>query len=168
MRTGLTLMYWGYDKDLSEYTLGQGGYYSPQQYYSIGVPLNYAWRNANWSATLESSVGWSYSKTSDSDLYPHEPVGSLQERLNGAGFATDSNPTLTKEDSSSNGIGIRLQALVERRLSNNLVLGTGITYQHSEGYAPSRALLYLRYTFDEWQGNLPMPIEPVTPYADMR
>ncbi|VVQ07672.1 cellulose synthase complex outer membrane protein BcsC [Pseudomonas fluorescens] len=168
MRTGLTLMYWGYDKDLSEYTLGQGGYYSPQQYYSIGVPLNYAWRDANWSATLESSVGWSYSKTSDSVLYPHEPVGSLQERLNGAGFATDSNPSLTKEDSSSNGIGIRLQALVERRLSNNLVLGSGITYQHSEGYAPSRALLYLRYTFDEWQGNLPMPIEPVTPYGDMR
>jgi len=40
--------------------------------------------------------------------------------------------------------------------------------QHSEGYAPSRVMLYLRYTFDEWQGNLPMPIEPITPYSDMR
>jgi thioredoxin-like negative regulator of GroEL len=168
MRTGLTLMYWGYDKDLSEYTLGQGGYYSPQQYYSIGVPLNYAWRNANWSATLESSIGWSYSKTSASDLYPHEPVDSLLNRLHDADFATDSNASLTKEASSSNGVGIRLQALIERRLSDHLVLGSGITYQHSEGYAPSRALLYLRYTFDEWQGNLPMPIEPVSPYADMR
>jgi predicted Zn-dependent protease len=168
MRTGLTLMYWGYDKDLSEYTLGQGGYYSPQQYYSIGVPLNYAWRNANWSASLESSIGWSYSKTSASDLYPLEPANSLLDRYNNGEFEIVSNPSLTKEGSSSNGIGIRLQALVERRLSDHLVLGTGVTYQHSEGYAPSRALLYLRYTFDEWQGNLPMPIEPVSPYADMR
>ena len=47
-------MYWSYDQDLSEYTLGQGGYYSPQQYYSIGVPLNYAFRTANWSVSLNS------------------------------------------------------------------------------------------------------------------
>ncbi|WP_257230309.1 cellulose synthase complex outer membrane protein BcsC [Pseudomonas sp. SbOxS1] len=158
MRTGLTLMYWGYDKDLSEYTFGQGGYYSPQQYYSIGVPFSYAWRNANWSAQLESSVGWSYSKTDSSDLYP----------LGGpAGFDIIPDTALTN-GSSSTGASIRLQALVERRLTNHMVVGSGITLQHSEGYAPSRAMLYLRYTFDEWQGNLPMPIEPVTPYADMR
>lgn len=162
MRTGLTLMYWGYDKDLSEYTLGQGGYYSPQQYYSIGVPLSYAWRNANWSAQLEGSVGWSFSSTDSSDLYPlGVPLGD--------GDDVDGNDTtLTKSGSSSTGVSARLQAQVERRLSDHLMLGTGVSLQHSEGYAPSRAMLYLRYNFDEWQGNLPMPIEPVTPYGDMR
>jgi Flp pilus assembly protein TadD len=169
MRTGLTLMYWGYDKDLSEYTLGQGGYYSPQQYYSIGVPFSYAWRNANWSAQLESSVGWSYSKTDSSDLYPLDgPAGKLFSQVDAAGLEIDPDTALTKDGSSSTGASIRLQALVERRLTNHMVVGSGITLQHSEGYAPSRAMLYLRYTFDEWQGNLPMPIEPVTPYADMR
>jgi hypothetical protein len=78
------------------------------------------------------------------------------------------NPSLNNSGSSSNGINVRIQGLVERRLSDNLVLGTGITWQHSEGYAPSRALLYLRYTFDPWQGNLPLPVEPISPYADMR
>ena len=169
MRTGLNLMYWGYDKDLSEYTLGQGGYYSPQQYYSIGVPFNYAWRNANWSAQLESSVGWSFSKTDGSDLYPLDgPAGKLFSQAAASGLDIDSDTSLTKAGSSSTGASVRLQALVERRLSDHLVLGTGISLQHSEGYAPSRAMLYLRYTFGEWQGNLPMPIEPVTPYADMR
>ena len=67
----------------------------------------------------------------------------------------------------SNGINFSVQGLVERRLSDNWVLGSGLTWQHSEGYAPSRALLYLRYTFDMWQGNLPMPVEPISPYADM-
>jgi Flp pilus assembly protein TadD len=169
MRTGLTLMYMGYSKDLSESSLGQGGYYSPQQYYSVSVPLNFAWRNANWSAFLESSVGWSIAKVESSDLYPkYSTASSLDNLLAQTGHTLVNDPTLTSNGSSSNGVNFRVQGLLERRLSDNLVLGTGITLQHSEGYAPSRALLYLRYTFDPWQGNLPLPVEPISPYADMR
>ncbi len=35
-------MIWHYDKDLSGYTLGRGGYYSPQEYLSFSVPV--IWR----------------------------------------------------------------------------------------------------------------------------
>ena len=42
VRTGLTFIHFGYDKDLSGYTLGQGGYWSPQNYNSISVPVSYA------------------------------------------------------------------------------------------------------------------------------
>ena len=168
MRTGLTVMYWSYDKDLSEYTLGQGGYYSPQQYFSVGVPLNYAWRTSNWSVSLESSVGWSFAKTQSNDLYP---LSGLNDKIlnvvDQEGFKL-ADPLGTTSGGSSNGIGVRLQGLVERRLSDNLVLGGGLLYQHSESYAPSRAMLYLRYTFDTWQGNLPLPVQPLIPYADFR
>lgn len=168
LRTGLTLMYWGYDKDSSEYTLGQGGYYSPQKYYSIGVPLNYAFRTANWSVALESSVSWSYAKTDANDLYPLDGLNSkLLQRLDDAGYQLSDGLGQTSSGSST-GIGYRVQGLVERRLSDHLVLGGGVLYQHSDDYAPSRAMLYLRYTFDVWQGNLPMPVQPLIPYADFR
>lgn len=169
LRTGLTLMYMGYDKDLSESTLGQGGYYSPQQYYSVSVPVNYAWRNADWSVLLESAVGWSFAKIDGTDLYPKDNgEADLQDILAQSNRTMVDSPSLTKSGSSSNGVNFRIQGLLERRLSENLVLGTGITWQHSEGYAPSRALLYLRYTFDPWLGNLPLPVEPILPYADRR
>ena len=168
MRTGLTLMYWGYDHDSSEYTLGQGGYYSPQKYYSIGVPLNYAFRTANWSVSLESSVSWSYAKTDAHDLYPLSGLNDkLIQGLDEQGFKLADNLGQSSSGSST-GIGYRLQGLVERRLSDHLVLGGGLLYQHSDSYAPSRAMLYLRYTFDVWQGNLPMPVQPLIPYADFR
>ncbi len=168
LRTGLTLMYWGYDKDSSEYTLGQGGYYSPQKYYSIGVPLNYAFRTANWSVALESSVSWSYAKTDANVLYPLDGLNSkLLQRLDDAGYQLSDGLGQTSSGSST-GIGYRVQGLVERRLSDHLVLGGGVLYQHSDDYAPSRAMLYLRYTFDVWQGNLPMPVQPLIPYADFR
>lgn len=53
VRVGLTLMHWRHDKDLGGYSLGQGGYYSPQRYTSVGVPVSYAWRNYDWSVLLE-------------------------------------------------------------------------------------------------------------------
>lgn len=168
MRTGLTLMYWRYDQDLSENTLGQGGYYSPQQYYSIGVPLNYAFRTANWSVSLESSVSWSHSKSDGNDLYPLNSLNAKwSNALHQAGYEVVDSAGKTSA-STSNGIGFRVQGLVERRLSDHLVLGGGVLYQHSDNYAPSRALMYLRYTFDVWQGNLPLPVEPLVPYADFR
>lgn len=169
LRTGLTVMYWGYDRDLSEYTLGQGGYYSPQRYYSIGVPVNYAWRSANWSLSVESSVSWSKAKTYSSNLYPLDnSKQKLDEILGENGYDVVNNPTLEKEGGSSSGIGYRVQGLAERRLTENWVLGAGLLYQHSDGYAPSRALMYLRYTFDVWKGNLPLPVQPLAPYADFR
>lgn len=168
LRSGLTLMYWSYDKDLSEFTLGQGGYYSPQHYYSVGVPLDYAWRNADWSVRLEGSLGWSYATTRASELYPLQ--GAAADWLSGvqqAGFAAEDIGEV-KAAGTSSGVNVRVQGLVERRLSEHLVLGGGLAWQHSEDYAPSRALLYLRYTFDPWQGNLPLPVEPISPYAQMR
>lgn len=168
LRTGLTLMYWSYDKDLSEFTLGQGGYYSPQQYYSVGVPLDYAWRNADWSVRLEGSLSWAYATIRASELYPIE--GAAAEWLNRveqAGLLAD-DVNQVKGASTTSGANVRLQGLVERRLSDHLVLGGGLAWQHSEDYAPSRALLYLRYTFDPWQGNLSLPVEPLLSYAQMR
>ena len=169
LRTGLTVMYWGYDRDLSEYTLGQGGYYSPQRYYSIGVPVNYAWRSDNWSLSVESSVSWSKAKTSSSNLYPLDnSKQQLDEILGENGYDVIANPVLEKDGGSSSGIGYRVQGLAERRLTENWVLGAGVLYQHSDDYAPSRALMYLRYTFDVWKGNLPLPVQPLVPYADFR
>jgi len=40
--------------------------------------------------------------------------------------------------------------------------------QQSKGHAPQRLMLYLRYTFDPWQGNLSLVPEPLTPYGDFR
>ncbi|MCX7078069.1 MAG: cellulose synthase subunit BcsC-related outer membrane protein, partial [Pseudomonas sp.] len=162
MRTGLTLMYWGYDNNQDEYTLGNGGYYSPQQYYSVSVPLTYSWRNSDWSVHLESSVGWSHSNIDGSS------GSKLQSLVTNAGYDVIDGSRLASSSSSSSGGSIRLQGLFERRLSDHMVLGSGITWQHSDAYAPSAVVFYLRYSFDIWRGNLPLPIEPVTPYANMR
>lgn len=162
VRTGLTFIHFGYDKDLSGHTLGQGGYWSPQNYISISVPLSYGWRNEDWSVLLDSSVGWSVSQSSRSRDYP---LGSLRRKVRSF---DDPVADEMNEGSTSRGVSYRLQGLFERRLSDHFVLGGGINLLQSDEYAPSRALLYLRYTAMPWRGDLAMPTEPLTPYADFR
>lgn len=162
VRTGLTFIHFGYDKDLSGHTLGQGGYWSPQNYNSISVPVSYGWRNQDWSVLLESSIGWSVSQSNGSRDYP---LASLRDKV----AAIDPDvANQTSQGSTSRGFSYRVQGLFERRLSDHFVLGGGFSLLQSDEYAPSRAMLYLRYSFAPWRGDLALPIEPLVPYADFR
>jgi len=166
LRVGATAMYWTYERNLGGYTLGQGGYYSPQRYYSFGVPVSYAWRNPDWSIYLQGSLGYSWTR---SDAERAFPVGSANDDIL-AQYPplVSSNIGAMRGGGSDNGLGYMAQALAERRLDDHWVLGAGFTAQRSKDYAPNRALLYLRYSFEPWQGNLPLPVNPLKPYADFR
>ncbi|HKS32627.1 MAG TPA: cellulose synthase complex outer membrane protein BcsC, partial [Enterobacteriaceae bacterium] len=72
LTVGVSNMVWHYDKDLSAYTLGQGGYYSPQEYVSFALPVTWRKRTENWSWELGGSVSWSHSKTDDVMRYPQQ------------------------------------------------------------------------------------------------
>jgi len=164
MRVGLTLMHWRHDKDLGGYSLGQGGYYSPQRYTSVGVPVSYAWRNYDWSLLLEGSVSWSQAHSGSSRLYPDAHINHKVL----AQYDVDSNIDAMSEASDSSGLGYRLRGLFERRLSDRWVLGGGFDWQHSDDYAPSHGMVYLRYLFEPWRGNLALPVTPLEPYSEWR
>jgi len=165
LRIGATAMTWHYDRNLSGYTLGQGGYYSPQRYLSFGVPVSYAWRNPDWSVYLEGSLGYSWARSDDERTFP---LSSVNDDIVNYYGGAQGNIDGTREGDNNQGLGYLAQALVERRLDDHWVLGGGFTLQRSEDYSPNRALLYLRYSFDPWQGNLPLPVNPLKPYAEFR
>lgn len=167
VRVGLTLMHWNYDKDLGGYSLGQGGYYSPQSYQSIGVPVSWAWRNYDWSFLLEGSVSWSRAHSDASRLYPDSHLNrKLLDRYDV--IESTSNINAMVDASDSNGLGYRLHGLFERRLDDRWAVGGGFDWQHSDDYAPSHAMLYLRYLFEPWRGNLALPVTPQEPYSEWR
>ncbi|WP_116475523.1 cellulose synthase complex outer membrane protein BcsC [Zobellella maritima] len=155
---GLNSMWWQYQKDLSGYSLGQGGYYSPQQYLSLAVPVNYRERTDDWSWELGGSVSWSRAVTDDQPRYPHP--GLIPAGLPDA-------DAIEGGDSSS-GFGYTLRALVERRLNAHWTLGAGIDIQQARDFTPSHGLLYLRYSLGGWQGDLELPPQPLTPYAEFK
>ena len=167
---GLTAMYWRYAHDLGGYSLGQGGYYSPQRYTSLGVPVGFAWRNDDWSVRVDASLSASSARTEASDRFPVQAVNARVLAALEAHYgplALDETGRYSSGGSSS-GSGHRLYAAVERRLGDHFVLGVAGTLQRSQDYSPNTFQLYLRYTLQPWQGNLPLPVSPLQPYGEFR
>ncbi|WNJ34620.1 cellulose synthase complex outer membrane protein BcsC [Enterobacter hormaechei] len=160
LTVGVSNMLWHYDKDLSGYSLGQGGYYSPQEYVSFALPVNWRKRTENWSWELGGSVSWSHSKTKDVMRYPLQ--GLIPD--NEPGRYTDKG--VMETGSSSSGTGYTARAIVERRVTSNWFVGLGVDIQEAKDYTPSHALLYVRYSAAGWQGDMDLPPEPLVPYAD--
>ncbi|MGB5856594.1 MAG: cellulose synthase complex outer membrane protein BcsC [Oceanisphaera sp.] len=153
---GTNSMWWQYQKDLSGYTLGQGGYYSPQQYFSLSLPVSYRQRTDDWSWELSGSYSWSRAVTDGQRPYPL--VGLLPTNNN---YNNDE-----AAGGSSNGFGYTFKALIERRLGSHWVVGAALDIQQAKDYTPSHGLMYVRYSFGGWQGDLDLPPQPLIPYGD--
>ncbi|WP_299004616.1 cellulose biosynthesis protein BcsC [uncultured Shewanella sp.] len=142
LSTGLNLMYLQYDKNVSEYTLGHGGYYSPQAYFSISLPINYYGRYQDtWAYWLRASVSQSWSQ--------------------------EDGPFLTSlSGSSGGGLGYAFLGALEKRVSKKWYIGISMDIERSDFYAPNHFILYARYTFnDRWQ-RIPTPPTPPILYSE--
>lgn len=154
-RLGASAMYWSFEHNLNGYTLGQGGYYSPQEYASFTVQAVDRGRTENWSWEVQARLGLAYAKTEDSARYPLPqwiPM-SVNDR---------SEVDVGQSDTS---VSYSLTGMVERRLNEHYVLGLMAGASKSEGYEPRYALIYLRYSWKDWRGDLPMPPQPIEPYS---
>lgn len=152
---GINTMYWHYQKNLDGFSLGQGGYFSPQKFLSFALPIDYRQRNSNWSYELGGSVTWSRAVNQGNPLYP------LPELLPTA--LLNQNPYVN--GNVNEGLGYTLLALVERRLGSHFTCGAVVDIQRTRDYTPSHVSLYLRYSLDGWMGDLDMPAKPLIPYA---
>lgn len=150
---GLNSINFWYRKNLGEFTFGQGGYYSPQRYNALSVPLSYAWRNERWSTLLRGSVSVSSAKEDASPFYPTRPdLQAASGRMTSA--------------SSGPGWGASATAALEYQLTPKLALGAMLEYQYSQFYQPGRAMLYLRYQPGSASRPLSLPVEPMQTYAN--
>ncbi|RYU70462.1 tetratricopeptide repeat protein [Aliivibrio finisterrensis] len=142
---GLNLMYLNYDKNLSEYAYGNGGYYSPQQYFSVSIPVNYYERlNDGFSYLVSGSVSNSWTKE-DGPYIDGSPNGS---------------------SSKGGGFGFSLEVAAEQRISKRWYLGAAVDIQRSDFYEPNHLLFYAKYTFTEHWQPIAMPVDPLTLYGD--
>lgn len=156
---GLSNMLWHYAQDASGYTLGRGGYYSPQEYLSFSVPVWWRQRTHYWSWEVGASISWSTSSTSSSRRYP------IQRLLDGVHSSTFTDRDAIESGGSSSGLGYTAQAVIERRINPHFSVGAGIDIQEARNYTPSHAFVFLHYFQHVWDGDMDIPPQPLIPYA---
>jgi hypothetical protein len=169
LTSGLNLMAMSYDKNLSNFTYGQGGYFSPQEYYSLSVPVSWAQRQGNFSYQVQGSVGLQYFKTDSSPYFPNN--GSLQSAANAAAaiaFAEglSGSPDARYDGQSKTSVGYSFATNVEYQVGPQLFLGGMASIDNARDYRQWVGGLYARYTFDSVPGSVSLPANSFkSPYA---
>lgn len=148
---GLTGMYWHHSQNAGEYTFGHGGYYSPQYYRSLAVPIAFGERYPRFSYVLRASMSASQSQTQTADYYPTDAaLQAADPRTYGGGPGT--------------GTGYSGMAAWEYQATQKLFFGGLFSVERSDYYAPNRALVYLRYSLERPAAQpvyfQPLPVEP--------
>lgn len=157
LTTGLDGSFLHYDKNLSAYTLGQGGYYSPQRYYSIGIPVDWQKSTSQWSWGVKARISYAYAQTEDGARYPLKNLVSAYKL---------SDVDATEKGRTSQGLGYSLKAFAERRISPHWFIGTAVNVQYQKDYVPSNVMMYIKYSVGGWQGDMDLPVQIPTLYVD--
>lgn len=158
---GLTTLFWGFEKDLSEVSFGHGNYYSPRLYGSISVPVTLYGRYERWSYSLRTSIGYSRSRLAAQKFYPAhadlQQAAIERERLTGV------QPYYAK--GTGGGRSHSLTGSVEYQINKHWYAGLSMNLVRSDTFSPNQGLVYLRYHFGGF--NLPVSRPPAPPSAYM-
>lgn len=161
LSAGVAVNYWRYAENEGFYTFGQGGYYSPQSYLSLSLPLEWADRYRELSWRLRGAISQSVSDDKTTPFYPVDPA--LQQQAVSTAQA-NALPSPFFGGGKGGGTGFSLGGMIEYRVAPAWAVGAQFEFDRSEFYTPNTFGLYLRYSLTPRSGSVPLP-KPPQPYA---
>lgn len=161
LNLGLSVSAWHHARTLSEYTWGQGGYYSPRQYQSATLPLTWDGREGLWSWRVRGALSVSHTHSGDTPYYPNDTtLQTLAEAMKGP------NESVVFSGGGGHGVGRSLRAAVEYAATPHWAVGAQLAVDRSDSYAPTQLTVYLRYLFSPVVAPHPPRPQPVEPYSN--
>ncbi|MFM0429517.1 cellulose synthase subunit BcsC-related outer membrane protein [Paraburkholderia aspalathi] len=157
-----------YNKNLSYFTYGQGGYFSPQQYMILNLPVEWTGRNGQFTYDVKGSIGVQHYRQDASDYFPLD--GTLQTNAAAEAKTLGSNLDSGAQypGQSKTGVSYSLSAVGEYQLAPQLAFGATASLGNAYEYREWLAAVYLRYSFSKQTGLQPFPPTPVSsPYLSL-
>jgi len=172
LTAGINLTAMQYERNLSGFTYGHGGYFSPQDYVDLGFPVHWTGRSAsqkvNWR--VDASVGVQHFSTDAAPYFPTDP-GLQQAAYDAASLAamlgiTDRYVAPVYAGESKTGVSYNLSGAAEWQVAPQLFLGGRLTFNNARDYNQFNTNLYLRFVLDRLGAALGRAPQVVTsPYA---
>ena len=146
VRTGLNLVYFAYDRNLGSFSFGNGGYFSPQQFFAALVPVTYRQQlTPDLVYTVGGSIGVQTFRAKSTNVFPNDP--GLQAQLV-ALSATTGVPT-KNAGFSDLGPGGGASGEIDYRVNDNLHIGAKAGFDRSGNFTEGTGLVYARYVFND-------------------
>ncbi len=147
VRVGLDLVYFGYRRNLGNFTVGNGGYFSPQQFFAAIIPVTYREQvTPDLVYTVGGSLGGQNFRAKSQRTFPSDPA--LQAQLDALAAA---NPGVNTQLAGFSGTGITggARAEVDYRVNDNLHIGAKAGFDRSGNFTEGTGLVYARYVFND-------------------
>jgi cellulose synthase operon protein C len=157
-----TLM--GYNRNLSYFTYGQGGYFSPQQYVILNLPVEWTGRNGSFTYDVKGSIGVQHYREDASSYFPLGDSASAKLQIpSGAPDPDGIYPAQSKT-----GVAYSFNAAGEYQLAPQLAVGATASLGNAYQYREWLGAVYVRYSFTKQTGLQPFPPTPLTsPYVSL-
>ncbi len=141
MTVGLSLSYDNYSHNENHFTLGHGGYFSPQNYYIASIPFTYMKRTDDLKFTANIALGYQSYKENEEDYFPtNKQYQSDLNMLKDFGLA----PYSRFPSKSESGIGGSAKLNLDYYLLDDLVVGGSLNYNTFGDYNEMYEMLYIK------------------------
>ncbi len=142
---GTDVIYFGYENNQRLWTFGNGGYFSPQSYFSVNIPIDWRARSGNLSWRLGGTIGYQSFRENAAKYYPHD--SGLQTQLEQQ-ITSDTTARAIQPGRSESGVIGGIRADIEYAITPNLRVGALIRYDSTGNWEEVRGLAFARYRFD--------------------
>ncbi|MCR0983215.1 cellulose biosynthesis protein BcsC [Roseomonas populi] len=145
---GVDLVYFSYDKNLRYFTLGHGGYFSPQEYMAFNVPVDWRGRVGNVAYRLGATAGYARYREDRAPFFPGN--AGLQAQAEALATSTASTGTPVSAfypGQTQTGFVGGVRAEVDWSITPDLNLIGTVRYDRAADFDETRVLVRLQNRF---------------------
>lgn len=155
--TGLSMVFFHYEKNLRFYTVGHGGYFSPQMFVNLAVPIEVSGERDRLVYRAGGDVGLNWFHE---DGTPYYPLDAAAQSSRAALRDANGDPLASSyADQTSLGLGLNFQALLGWRFTSQLTGGLQAQAHFAGDYQEVVGGLFVGYGFKPGSG----PSAPCVP-----
>ena len=141
LKIGIAGTYLSYNQNLNGYTVGQGGYFSPQSFYSLVFPVDWTETNGKFKYAAGGAIGVQSSQQNASPFFPNSYA--LQNAANIAATANSTQQPVYQSVSNT-GLAFGLHLGFEYAVTDRTAIGGKANFDNSYQYDQATILLFLR------------------------
>jgi tetratricopeptide (TPR) repeat protein len=146
LKIGISATYLSYDKNLSYFTYGQGGYFSPQTFYSLTFPIDWTETSGKFTYSAGATLGVQSFQQNSSLFFPtnyyFQNAANILASSGAAAFA----PLFPAQSNTGIAFGLRLG--FEYAATDRTSIGAKANFDNAYQYDQGTILLFLKSSFN--------------------
>jgi len=142
VNAGFNVTYLSYDENLRFFTLGHGGYFSPQTFISATVPASYAKSTEKFDVVLDGAIGFQF--------FEEDPVAYFPNRgdLQALAAAEAGEQPIVHAGQSETTVGLRAGVDMNYKMNGFIHVGGDLSFNQTADFTEVRSMVRVRF----WPG----------------